>query len=86
MTDIASIMTAIADYIVENFELESEDLEQDTPLFSSSLLDSFAMVDLVSFIENQSGARFEVLDMHLGNLDSLDKIEGILAKKLGQDT
>jgi acyl carrier protein len=84
MTDTKSIMTAIADYIVENFGLESEDLEYDTPLFSSNLLDSFAMVDLVSFIESQSGVRFAVLDMHFGNLDTLDKIQAILAKKLSQ--
>ena len=84
MSDTTGIMNAVADYIMENFGLEREDLEEDTPLFSSNLLDSFAMVDLVSFIETQSGVRFEVLDMHFGNLDSLTKINGIVAKKLGQ--
>lgn len=54
--------------------LEREQVTSDTPLYSSGLLDSFGMVEMMMFIEQESGVRFNPEDISLDNLDSIERI------------
>ena len=65
-----SLMT----YLGERMGLDTAALTADTPLFSSNLLDSFSMVDLIMFIEKESGLKLQPTDVSLDNLDSIDRI------------
>ena len=65
-----SLMT----YLGERMGLDTSSLTADTPLFSSNLLDSFSMVDLIMFIEKESGLKLHPSDVSLDNLDSIDRI------------
>lgn len=65
-----SLMT----YLGDRMGLDTSSLTASTPLFSSSLLDSFSMVDLIMFIEKESGLRLHPTDVSLDNLDSIDRI------------
>lgn len=49
-------------------------IDRTTLLFSTGLLDSFSMIDLIMFIEQQSGTRIEPMDVSLDNLDSVERI------------
>lgn len=49
-------------------------IERTTLLFSTGVLDSFSMIDLIMFIEQQSGTRIEPMDVSLDNLDSVERI------------
>lgn len=64
----------LRDYLVSTQNVPSGTLSSNTPLFSSGLLDSFALIDLVSFVERISGKRFGALDINLDNVDSIDRI------------
>lgn len=75
------IRNALLTYLAENFDVDLEDIEDDTPLFSSSLLDSFGMIDLVTFIEAEAAVKFGALDMHLDNLDSVNQILAFVESK-----
>ncbi|HEX2078203.1 MAG TPA: acyl carrier protein [Longimicrobium sp.] len=46
----------------------------ETPLYSSGLLDSFGMVEVIMFVEQESGVRFNPEDISLENLDSVERI------------
>jgi acyl carrier protein len=61
-------------YLRDRMGLDVDSVSDDTPLFSSSLLDSFSMVDLIMFIENEGGFRMSPTDVNLDNLDSIDRI------------
>jgi acyl carrier protein len=61
-------------YLHEKQGLEPEDFEDDTLLFSSGLIDSFSMVDLIMFIEDAAGFRVHPVDVTLDNFDSIDRI------------
>ena len=61
-------------YLGERMGLDTSTLADDTPLFSSNLLDSFSMVDLIMFIEKESGVRLNPTDVSLDNLDSIGRI------------
>jgi len=61
-------------YLHEKQGLEPEDFEDDTLLFSSGLIDSFSMVDLIIFIEDTGDLRVHPADVTLDNFDSIDRI------------
>ncbi|GLK64305.1 acyl carrier protein [Paracoccus kondratievae] len=48
--------------------------EGGTELFSSGILDSVAMVGLISFVEQQAGVRVQPGDVTLENFDTVDAI------------
>lgn len=61
-------------YLGDRMGLDTAAIADDTPLFSSNLLDSFSMVDLIMFIEKESGLRLNPTDVSLDNLDSIGRI------------
>jgi len=67
-------------YIAETFWLEAEELDGDTRLFSEGLLDSFSLVDLVSYIESECGVKIKAADVTLDNLDSVNRILTFVAR------
>jgi acyl carrier protein len=70
-------------YLHEKQGLESEDFEDDTLLFSSGLIDSFSMVDLIMFIEDTGGLRVHPADVTLDNFDSIDRILAFVEARCG---
>ena len=65
---------SLKQYLAERMGLDKASLEDETPLFSSNLLDSFSMVDLIMFIEKESGVSLNPTDVSLNNLDSIERI------------
>jgi acyl carrier protein len=65
---------ALIEYLVDQHDVEADDLEDDTPIFSSGILDSFSLVDLILFIEEAAGIKMSPADVNLENLDSIEAI------------
>ena len=61
-------------YLQARFGADTDAIDDATPLFSSSLLDSFSMVDLIMFIETEGGIKMDAWDVTLDNLDSIGQI------------
>jgi acyl carrier protein len=68
-------------YLGERMGLDKATLADETPLFSSNLLDSFSMVDLIMFIEKESAVRLDPTDVSLDNLDSIERILRFVAER-----
>lgn len=49
-------------------------VEQDTPLFSEGIIDSFTLISVVMFIEETYALKVGRLDINLANFDSLSKM------------
>ena len=71
---MALTFESLTGYMNSRFGLDTADFDESTPLFSSNLLDSFTMVDLIAFVESQAGIRMDVWDVTLDNLDSIGQI------------
>ena len=71
----------IKKFLCENFNLAESDLDEKTELFATGILDSFSMLDLVSYIEESAGIKFGILDLNLDNLSTIEKILAYLSKK-----
>ena len=65
---------ALMEYLIEQHEVEPDELEDDTPIFSSGILDSFSLVDLILFIEESADLNMDPADVNLDNLDTIGSI------------
>jgi len=61
-------------FMTERLGVDTEAVDEDTPLFSSGMIDSVGMADLITFIESESHVMFGPDDITLDNLDSIGRI------------
>lgn len=54
--------------------LDVSAIDNDTPLFSSGLIDSFSLATLILAIEEKARVKLDPLDITLDNLDSIARI------------
>lgn len=73
MTDES--ITILANYIAEEI-LKQPDriIKADEPLLSSGLVDSFHLVDLSLFVENNFGVRIDDADLNASSFDNLNQL------------
>ncbi len=65
---------ALLEHMCDQFDLERDEVEDGTLLFTSGMLDSFSMISLVGFIEKAEGIKIGPNEFTLENLDSLERI------------
>ena len=70
------------DYIKAELAIDVEDLTLDTPLFSSGIIDSFALVSIMTFVESEGGIRISPTDVNLSNFDSISRIQAYVSRQL----
>lgn len=64
----------LLNYFQKHMGLDTQEIDDETRLFSSGLLDSFSMVDLIFFIEENAKIRVKPTEVNLDNLDSIQRI------------
>lgn len=69
-------------YIHDSFGVAFAELDRETPLFSSGMLDSFSLVDIVSFVEDRTGLKVKPGEIQLANFDSVARISDFVIQKL----
>jgi len=61
-------------FLEEDLGVDIDGVDADTPLFSSQLVDSFALVTLMMFLEKQTGIRIAPTDVNLDNMDTIGRM------------
>ena len=77
------IREAIRGFILSKY-LPTEspgNLQNDTPLQSSGLLDSLAIVNLANFVEQRFEISLDLRDTATERFDSVDQIAGVVQRK-----
>jgi acyl carrier protein len=59
--------------------VDTSQVDADTPLFSSGIIDSTGMVELIVFVESAAAVKFSPDDITLDNLDSIGRILNFVA-------
>jgi len=65
----------VRDFLVEKASLKASMIGADTPLITSSMIDSFLIIELVAYVEEIAGVRIPDDFATPEQLDSLNKIE-----------
>lgn len=80
---MGNVKEDLRQYILEEF-LPGEkpaNLQDDTPLRTSGILDSVATLKLVTFVEERYGIEVEAHEAGVENFDSIDGIAAFVASK-----
>ncbi len=79
----SDMLTQLRDLLFDLLPVENVDAS--ASLFASGVLDSIALLDVVSRIEGHWSIRFSWSEVNLDNLDSLQSMSNFIAKKLQSD-
>jgi len=66
-------------FVEDRLGVDTAELDADTPLFSSGMIDSASMVDLIVFLESEGYVKFAPDDITLDHLDSIGRILDFVA-------
>lgn len=58
-------------FMQEKLGVDTTDLDEDTRLFSSGVIDSVGMVQLIVYVESEGNMKFSPDDITLDHLDSI---------------
>ncbi len=64
----------LLEFLADDLGIDTADLTSDSLLFSTGVIDSFALVSLMTYLEAEGGFRLSPTDVNLDNLDSIDRI------------
>jgi len=67
----------LTDYLSHSLHINMSDVNDETPLFTSGRADSFAVTDLILFVEESIGHRLPAFEVTMENFDSIDRILGL---------
>jgi len=70
-------------YLDGELGVDTADVNEQTPLFSSGVIDSFALISLISHIESSCGFRMSPTDVNLDNLDTIERMLDYIEKTVG---
>jgi acyl carrier protein len=65
---------SLIEFLEADLGVDVTDVGAETPLFSSQLVDSFALVNLMMFLERESGIRIAPADVNLDNMDTIGRM------------
>ena len=74
---------ALRDFLATKTRADFSTVGDDDDLFSSGVVDSFAMVDLLVFLEGHTGKSLGLGDVDLDDLDSVNRILNFAAAQTG---
>ena len=73
-------------FLTDQFSLREDELADGTKLFSTGLLDSFNLVDLVGFLEREGKFKMGAMEVNLENLDTIERIVRFFGSKTASKT
>jgi acyl carrier protein len=74
----------LLEFVTTNLGIDRAEVAEETPLFSSGLIDSKSMVDLILYIEREAEVSFEADDITLEHLDTINRILRFVDSRNGQ--
>lgn len=67
-------------YMRADLGVDTSEISDSTPLFSSGILDSFSLVSLLTHLESKCRFRIDPSDLNLENMDSLERIMAYIGR------
>jgi len=69
-------------FLSDELNIDATTIAADDPLFSSGIIDSFALITLMTYLESQCGFRIAPMEVTLDNFDSIERILRFAERKL----
>ena len=79
MSDVVAQLSAFVKTSI--LKQPSRVIESSEPLISSSLIDSFSLMDLALFVEDTFGVRIEDTELNAGTFDNLNQLASLIESR-----
>jgi acyl carrier protein len=76
---------AVLAFLKDSLGVDVSRVNPDTLLFSDGVVDSFALVSLLTFIESACGFRIAPMDVSLEHFDSIERILAYAQRRAKED-
>ena len=76
------IKNKLLDFITENFMVDLKDIDLEKSMIDEGIIDSFGLVEIANFMENEFSMRVEEDEMVRDNFGSVLKIVDFIKKKI----
>jgi len=73
----------VKNFIQDNFVFNGQDIDSEASLLGSGTIDSTGILEVISFLEETFGVRFDDKELIAENFDSIAKIQSFMFHKLG---
>lgn len=71
----------LKDYLVNNIVTSKSSIDNEEPLFSSGLVDSFGILDLLFYIKEQFGVSIEDFELVDNNIDTFSQLTEMIQSR-----
>ena len=70
----------LMEFLEQELAVDTADVDEGTLLFSTGIVDSFAVITLMTYLETEGGLRIDPVDVNLENMDSIRSILDYVAR------
>jgi len=77
----SELKAEIKEFIIKTFKQGEGSLKDSDSLFENNIIDSFGMLELVSFIEKKFNVSINPSEVTIENFDSIDRIVKLVENK-----
>ena len=79
---MSSIVDTLGQYVAAKvLKQPKRVIRADEPLISSGLIDSFSLVDLALYVEDQFGVHLDDSELNAATFDTLDQLAGLVQQR-----
>lgn len=75
------ILERLLEFITRNFMVEREEVDLDKSMIDEGIIDSFGLVEIATFMENEFGMKITEEQMIRANFGSVNKIVGFIQRE-----
>ena len=68
----------IREFLQNNAGVDVNSVSDEDPLFTSGLVDSFALIELLAFLENELNAQVDVSELGIDELDTISSLSKLV--------
>ena len=72
-----TIKVRIREYLENDLGVNVSSIKDDDLLFTSGLIDSFALIELLSFLESEFSCKIDIAQLSLDDLDTIEALSAI---------
>jgi acyl carrier protein len=74
---------SILEFLNKEFDIDSKEIDGNTPLISSGIIDSLGVINFIEFISKSAGIQVDASEVRLNNLDTMNLVHDFVARKVG---
>jgi len=77
---MSSINEKLRKFLNKELGLDVKNMGDDEALFTSGLVDSFSLIELLAFVENDLNVKIDIADVSIDDLDTISALATLIEK------